>query len=252
MAWALSTVAPQAHRSELACRAVKRPFIQGSLSKAGNPSTLCSNGGSPGIWAASSGDPLIPTCCSAASKGLAGSLAAQPRQAIGVFGAMAPAFRNASRKRWSIRRFHRQSSADGPNCQSPQRAQACPCWSPMSCRAQRCGCQGRRACLQQWASRFWASGWAARTAHTPDAGRGALEITAQSPAANTLSCPSTCRNRLVRTRPSGPTGMPLVSIQLGARLPVQRRLVQLLLSPSPSTSSTRAVASIWRSSAPSC
>ena len=39
-AWALFTGVPQAQRSELAWSAVRRPFSQGSLSRAGNPSTL--------------------------------------------------------------------------------------------------------------------------------------------------------------------------------------------------------------------
>ena len=180
----------------------------------------------------------MPTCRRAASSGSAGSLAAQPRQAIGVSGAMAPAFRNPSMKRWSIRRFHRHSSAEGGSCHGPQRAQARPCWSPISCSAWRCGCQGRMARLLQRASRLRARGWAARTAQTPEAGRGALLITAQSPAANRLSWPSTCRKRSVRTRPSGSTGSPLVASHSGARLPLQRRQGTLVCPASSSLSST--------------
>ena len=41
-------------------RVVSRPFSQGSLTSAGNPSTLCSRGGSPSIRAASSGVPAEP------------------------------------------------------------------------------------------------------------------------------------------------------------------------------------------------
>ena len=42
VAMALETGAPQAQRSEQACSAVRRPLSQGSLTRAGKPSTLCS------------------------------------------------------------------------------------------------------------------------------------------------------------------------------------------------------------------
>ncbi|CRY90961.1 putative lipoprotein [Synechococcus sp. WH 8103] len=106
---------------------VSRPFSQGSLTSAGNPSTLCSSGGSPSMRAASSGAPVSPACSRAAARGWAGSLAAHPRQAIGSDAVIGSLLRNPAMKRLSIRRFHCQSHPEGPSCQRPQRAQARPC-----------------------------------------------------------------------------------------------------------------------------
>ena len=69
-----------------------------------------------------------------------------------------------------------------------------------------------------------ASTGVARTAHTPEAGRGAPATTAQSPAAKRWGCSSTCRLAVVTTRPvAASTGNPAAASQAGARLPVQAR-----------------------------
>ena len=80
IAW--SARAPQAQRSEQACSVVSRALSQGSLTSAGNPSTLWRRVGASLTRAASSAEPLSPACSSAANRGAAGSLAAQPRQAM--------------------------------------------------------------------------------------------------------------------------------------------------------------------------
>ena len=126
-ACAAVTRAPQAHRSEQACRAVRRPFSQGSLIRAGKPSTLCSTGAMTpsvctGSTAASSGaEPRlpIPACCRALSKGAAGNLAAQPRQAIAAASSIAALRSNMAMKRASIERFQRHSSGWGPKSWDP-------------------------------------------------------------------------------------------------------------------------------------
>ena len=159
-AWADCTEAPQAQRSEQACKAVMRPLTQGSLISAGKPSTLCSSGAfcpsaSVGITAASSGafaKPPTPAEDRAASRVAAGSLAAQPRQSIGSPSALASALLMAEAwkrcmKRRSMRCFQRQSSGWGPSMSEPQRAQAVkrsPWNPPISCSAFRWGVHGRR------------------------------------------------------------------------------------------------------------
>ena len=224
VAIALETRAPQAQRSEQACRAVKRPLSQGSLTRAGKPSTLCSSCLLPGREAASSGCPPRPTRSRAAARGWAGNLAAQPRQAIGAALAIAAGRSKPAMKRRSMLRLSRHHRGDGPNRQWPQRAQAASSWLPISCSAWRCGCQGCRGWPWQAASRLVARVRPARTAHTPDAGLGDALITAQSPLANRDGCPSTRRQRSVRIRPSESTGRPAVASQAGPRLPVQSRL----------------------------
>ena len=69
-----------------------------------------------------------------------------------------------------------------------------------------------------------ARGIAARTAHTPEGGRGSVSIKAQSPLAKILGCSITWSWLLVRTRPLwGQQGRPLAASQPGARLPLQIR-----------------------------
>ena len=133
VAMALETVAPQAQRSEQACRAVRRPLSQGSLTRAGKPSVLCRSPGCPARWAASSGCPPSPTRSSAAARGWAGNLAAQPRQAIGAASAIAACCRNPVMKARSMRCFRCQSRRDGPSRQPPQRRHS---WPPQT--APRC------------------------------------------------------------------------------------------------------------------
>ena len=127
-------------------------------------------------------------------------------------------------KALSIRCFRRQSRGDGPSRNLPHRAHAASSWLPISCRAFRWGCQGRSGWPWQAASRLAAKGRPARTAHTPDAGRGSVLITAQSPLANRDGWPSTLRQQSVRTRPSESTGRPALASQAGPWLPVQSRL----------------------------
>ena len=123
-----------------------------------------------------------------------------------------------------MRCLRRQSRGEGPNRQRPQLAQAASSWLPISCSAARCGCQGCSGWPLQAASRLMAKGRPARTAQTPDAGRGDALITAQSPLANRHGWSSTLRWRSVRIRPSGSSGRPVVASQVGPLLPVQSRL----------------------------
>ena len=148
MAWAVVTRAPLAQRSEQACRVVSRPFSQGSLIKAGKPSTEVSTS-SPCL--------LVPIACassglltnsslwqplSACWRGWAGSLAAHPRQAMPwcpvFFGSdrIAACGRKRLMKRWSSCCFQRHSQGWGPRHLDPQSNQAywrVPLLRPSSC-----------------------------------------------------------------------------------------------------------------------
>ena len=77
-----------------------------------------------------------------------------------------------------------------------------------------CGRQRRsgRAGSQRLRRRLVASTGAARTAHTPEAGRGAAAIRAQSPLANSCGWPCTCSVGAQSTRPlAASTGRPLAA-----------------------------------------
>ena len=124
-------------------------------------------------------------------------------------------------KRWSRCCFHRQSHGWGPSQNRPRWATAPPCPSPNSIRPWLWGRQDRKGRLRRAACRLPASTGAARTAHTPPAGRGAQAITPQSPAAKIRPRPCTTRVGWVRTRPRPSQGKPLSRSQAGARLPVQ-------------------------------
>ena len=256
-AWALSTRAPLAQRSLQACRVVSRAFSQGSSTRAGKPSTLCSSSAPLSSWpstAASSAFPPSPAWRRPASRVAGASLAAQPRQAIGSppawasLPAMAPACWKRAMKRRSMCCFQRHSSRLGPRARGPHRAMAAGASqrlrSASNCRARRWGRQARSrwggspAARQR--ARLAARVGAARTAHTPEGGRGAAPSTPQSPTAKIRGCPSTCRLAVVRTRPSPAQGRPAPASQVGARLPVQ------------ASSAGRSAATRRRTATPAC
>ena len=118
------------------------------------------------------------------------------------------------------------SQVVGPSTQGPHRARARGCWSgrpapesPSNCKAWRRGVQQRSASggAASERPRLVASTAAARTAHTPAAGRGWASTRPQSPTANSPLSPSTARLVSVSTRPlSGCTGRPEPASQGGA------------------------------------
>ena len=248
----LSTRAPQAHRSLQACRVVRRALSQGSSTTAGKPSMLCSSSAPLALRpsgtassAAGAGSPGSSRARAAAS-GAAASLAAQPRQAIaapggggGAASGPAAAVPSRSMKLRSMRSFQRPSQRLGPTAKGPHRASAANpgrcSWggarpavppSASSCSAQRWGRQRRSGAPGSFSRRrrFSASTGAARTAHTPEGGRGSEWIRPQSPLTNSSWWPQTVRSASLSTRPLlGSTGRPAAASQPGAWLPVQSR-----------------------------
>ena len=124
--WALWSWAPLAQRSEQACKAVSRALSQGSATRAGKPSMLCSHCtpamGSP-IAAASSTSRGCPNRCSALLKGWAANFAAQPLQAISLRGRpcciAAVCCCSIAIKRLSRCCFRSQLQRFGPQCNGP-------------------------------------------------------------------------------------------------------------------------------------
>ena len=235
-AWALSSAAPLAQRSLQACRVVIRPLSQGSSTRAGNPSTLCSSrlpSAQVATRAASStgrGGPSGSSRARADARGADASLAAQPRQAMAAAAIGRSAAKRAMKAR-SMRCFHCQIHPDGPRATGPRKARArgpagCQPPSPSSCRARAWGRQGRSGLggSPRLRRRLSASSGAERTAHTPEGGRGSAAIRPQSPLANRAGWPITWRLDSVSTRPlAASAGRPATASQAGARLPVQAR-----------------------------
>ena len=161
-----------------ACRAVKRPLSQGSLTRAGKHPRFAAALDARQMSGVFRVRPAPP------SPGLRPSWPAIGR-------ATPTGHRSCPGHRRRPLKAHHEGAVDAL-LQAPEQEMA-PAPSlpsppgnilmvPISCSASRCGCQARRVDL---AGRFQIGGQGrpARTAHTPDAGRGAVLITAQSPLA---------------------------------------------------------------------
>ena len=195
---ALETAAPQAQRSSRHA-GPSDGHGPGVTRRAGKPSMLCSSPGWSSNRAASSGCPPVPPGPGLRSGDGPAIWPRNPaghrhcighrrrRLKAGHEGAVDALLELPKQRRWP----------QPPAAPSPRRR-------PDGCRSAAVpdvGAARGAGVAPAGPSRLLAKGRRARP--TPDAGRGAALITAQSPLANRDGCPSTLRQRSVRIRPSG-------------------------------------------------